>query len=236
MQIDVTIDTAELVGRLNNGQRRLAYAAVNAINNTVLRIQKAEQVKVEQEFTVRRKDFMRREAAIIKPFASVKQGRAFAEVAVGQKRRLLLSGFERGADRGPFTPGAKNLAIPVKGSPARPRFASQVPENLTFSRLRFRKTRVIGTTAKGRAKRTRRRTSGIWYGEQGTYLIPGIGVFQRKGADRARRLLYGFKKSVKLKPRLHFVDTAEKEADKWFHEEMEREVVNAIARAKGGGL
>ena len=32
------------------------------------------------------------------------------------------------------------------------------------------------------------------------------------------------------------LDAAEKEADKWFREEMEREVINAISRARGSGL
>ena len=65
--------------RLRNGQRRLAYAVVNAINNTAKRIQEAERRRVEEEFTVRKRDFLRREAAKIKPFASVKQGRPYAE-------------------------------------------------------------------------------------------------------------------------------------------------------------
>jgi ribonucleotide reductase beta subunit family protein with ferritin-like domain len=236
MKIDLQIDSTQMVLRLKNGERRLAYAAVNAINNTAKRIQAVERDRVEQVFTVRKKDFMRREAAVIKPFASVKQGRAFAEIAAGQKPRLLLSMFERGGERGPFTPGAKNVAIPVKGSPARPTFRSEVPEALTFKKLRFRKTRAIGTTPTGKAKRSKKKTSGIWFGEQGTYMIPGVGVFQRKTSERVRRLLYSFKPSVHLNTRLHFVQTAEKEAQRWFHEEMEREVINAIARARGAGL
>ena len=48
--------------------------------------------------------------------------------------------------------------------------------------------------------------------------------------------MYFFTRGKKLEPRLRFVETAEKEADKWFREEMEREVVNAIARARGSGL
>jgi len=38
----------------NHGQRRLAYAVVNAINNTAKRIQQAERRRVEEEFTVPR--------------------------------------------------------------------------------------------------------------------------------------------------------------------------------------
>ncbi len=60
MRVDLQIDSAQLVLRLRNGQRRLAYAAVNAINNTAKRIQAAERRRVEEEFTVRKKQFIRR--------------------------------------------------------------------------------------------------------------------------------------------------------------------------------
>lgn len=91
MRIDLQIDSAPLVLRLQNGQRRLAYAVVNAINNTAKRIQAVERRRVEEEFTVRKKDFISRQAAVIKPFANVQQGRPYAEIGVGQKPRLLLS-------------------------------------------------------------------------------------------------------------------------------------------------
>ena len=45
MRIDLKIDSAPLVLRLQNGQRRLAYAVVDAINNTAKRIQTAERVR-----------------------------------------------------------------------------------------------------------------------------------------------------------------------------------------------
>ena len=116
MRIDLQIDSAQLLLRLQNGQRRLAYGVVNAINNTAKRIQDAERRRVEEEFTVRKKDFIRREAAIINPFASLRQARAFAEIAVGQKSRLLLSAFERGAER-KFVDDEQSFRNPVrKGS------------------------------------------------------------------------------------------------------------------------
>jgi hypothetical protein len=221
VKIDLQIDSAELVLRLQNGQRRLAYAVVNAINNTAKRIQNAERRRVEEEFTVRKKDFIRREAAIIKPFASVRQARAFAEIAVGHKPRLLLSEFERGAARKPFTPIARRVAEPVGGGPARPRFAQPVTPELRVGKLRFDRTKT------GRRRATVTRTK--------TYLVPKVGIFQRVG-KATTRAVYLFTRGKKLAPRLHFVETAEKEADKWFREEMEREVVNAIARARGRGL
>jgi hypothetical protein len=220
VRIDLQIDSAQLVLRLQNGQRRLAYAVVNAINNTAKRIQDAERRRVEEEFTVRKKDFIRREAAIIKPFASVRQARAFAEIAVGQKPRLLLSAFERGAERKPFTPAARSVAEPVVGGPARPRFAQPVTPELRVRKLRFDRTK----TGRRRAGVTRTKT----------YLVPKVGIFQRVG--EVTRAVYLFTRGKKLAPRLHFVETAEKEADKWFREEMEREIVNAIARAGGRGV
>jgi len=221
MRIDLQIDSASLVLRLRNGQRRLAYAVVNAINNTAKRIQDAERRRVEEEFTVRKKDFIRREAAIIKPFASVRQARAFVEIAVGQKPRLLLSAFERGAERKPFTPAARRVAEPVVGGPARPQFIAQVTPELRVGKLRFDRTK----TGRRRAGVTRTKS----------YLVPKVGIFQRIG-KATTRAVYLFTRGKKIAPRLHFIETAEKEADKWFREEMEREVVNAIARARGRGL
>ena len=221
MRIDLQIDSAPLVLRLQNGQRRLAYAVVNAINNTAKRIQTVERRRVEDEFTVRKKDFVGRQAAVIKPFASVTQGRAYAEIGVGQKPRLLLSAFERGAERKPFTPNARRVAEPVVGGPARPQFTAPVTPELRASRLRFDRTK----TGRRRVGVTRTRT----------YLVPEVGIFQRTG-PKTTRLVYAFTRGKKLAPRLRFVETAEKEADRWFREEMEKEVLSAIARAKGKGL
>jgi hypothetical protein len=221
MRIDLQIDNTVLVLRLQNGQRRLAYAVVNAINNTAKRIQDAERRRVEEEFTVRMKDFIRREAAVIKPFANVRQGRAYAEIAVGQKPRLLLSAFERGAERKPFTPSARRVAEPVVGGPARPRFAQPVAPDLRVGKLRFDRTK----TGRRRAGVTRTKT----------YLVPTVGIFQRVSKD-ATRIVYLFTKGKRIEPRLHIVETAEREAQRWFGEEMEREVINAIARARGRGV
>ena len=220
MRIDVQIDSAPLVLRLENGQRRLAYAVVNAINSTAKRIQATERQHIEQEFTVRKKDFVLRQAAVIKPFANVRQGRPYAEIGVGQKPRLLLSAFERGAERKPFTQGARRVAEPVVGGPARPQFAAQVTPELRASRLRFDRTKS------GRRRVGVTRTK--------TYLVPEVGIFQRTG-PKTTRLVYAFTRGKKLAPRLRFVEMAEKEADRWFREEMEREVLNAIARARGKG-
>lgn len=221
MQINVVMDNTQLLLRLRNGQKRLAYAAVNAVNNTLKRIQKAEQRRVTQEFTVRKDEFIKRQAAIIKPFASVKQARAFGEIAVGEKPRLLLSQFERGAKREPATSGARYVAEPVIGGPARPSFRRPVSPDYRLRKLKFQRTST------GKIRKSVAATK--------TFLVAGVGIFQRTGADAARAV-YIFTRGKRLRPRLKFVETARREADRWFREEFEREVIKALERARGRGL
>jgi len=101
MKIDVQIDVAPLLLRLRNGEKRLAYGVVNALNATARRIQDAERERVQSTFVLRKRDFILREIAKIRrtSFANVRQGRAWVEIEVGQKRRLLLSQFEAGGTR-----------------------------------------------------------------------------------------------------------------------------------------
>lgn len=220
MKIDVNIDSSGLLRRLPKSYKRLAYAAVNAINQTLRLIQTKERERVQVEFTVRKQEFILREAAKIKPFASVKQGRAFGEVAVGQKPRLLLSTFERGGTRQPSS-GSTYIAAPVIGSPARPTFKSAVPAEFRMKRLNFEKTKT------GKARKAVR--------EAGVYLIPDVGIFKRTGPETSQPV-YFFVRSQVLRARLRFMDTAKKITDKWFREFFQREVVKAVAHSKGEGL
>jgi len=223
VKIDCNIDSTALILRLRKGERRLAYAAVNAINKTAKRIQAEERRQLAERFTLRKTEFMQRMAAVIKPFASVKQGRAFAEISVGQKPKLLLSAFERGGEREPLTPGAQKVAVPVVGGPARPQFAQPVVPEFRISRLRFDRTK----TGRRRAGVVRTRT----------YLVPSTGIFQRTGPEPEDTTpVYLFAEDQKLDARLGFIETARRIARRWFKEEMERETVNAIARSKGQGI
>ena len=243
MQVSINVDSTALLLRMRNGEKRLAYAVVNAINSTAKRIQEAERRQVESEFTVRKKEFIRRQAAIIKPFASVKQGRAYAEVAVGTKPRLLLSAFERGFVRTPHTEGARRIAVPVTGGAARPQFDQPVPVEFTFRRLRLKKDTKRGGKRKATNVTFRQTKKGQWKGAQRTFILlqtaqaPLGGVFQRIGPGKGDiRMIYSFKPPHKVDARLEFVETAEKEAQLWFGEEMEREVVKALTHDRGRSL
>lgn len=220
MNIALHVNVSPLLSRMRNAQRRIAYGTVNAINNTAKKIQEVERAELRRHFAVRTQ-FIERQVAVIKPFASVPQGRPFAIISVGQRSRLLLSTFEAGGDRPPFK--GRRVAVPITGGAARPEFTDPVPEALRFRALRIHRER---RGKKGRDSRL--------VGELGTYVVPGVGVFQRT-ADGSH-LLYKFKDHVQLRPRLGFVETADRTAAQWFTEFMEREVVEAIARDRGRSL
>ena len=196
MRIDVQTDSAPLVLRLANGQRRLAYAVVNAINATAKRVQQAEFEQVRGAFQIRRPNFFfgtparpGGTAARIRPFASVMQGRPYAEVAIQApegrglvSRRTLLPMFEEGGTRPVFTPGAQSIAVPVTGGPARPTFADPVAPQFTFARLRFVDYQG-GQKVQREGQRAGRRDKTL-YGTEGRMTLPTRGGLQWRGAQR----------------------------------------------------
>jgi hypothetical protein len=273
MQINLTVDSAPLILRLKNGERRLAYAVVKAINRTALAIQAAEFIEVNKDFTIRRPVFwfgtsMRPggAAARISPFASVPQGRPWAEIAIAPpagrgliNRRTLLALFETGGRRTPMVPGAQHVAIPRTGGPARPAFGELIPETMTFAGLHFtawrggrRVTRkrerlsrsgesLFGT--EGRVKEPERAGGTQWKGRYRTFIVLGTkegfpgAVLQRTGPLKTDvRVVYVFRSPMELQRRLRWIATALRVADLTFHDFMEAEAISAIAHAGGEGL
>ena len=268
MRVNLKIDSVALFARIRNGSRRLKYGVVNAINATLLDAQRDMWDRERRVFTIRKPIFFFGTpgrpggvGARIKPFASVGQARAYGEIAaepstLNSKRRTLLPEFEAGGRRSPVTPGARTIAIPLLGRPARPALNRGVPPQYTFAGLRFKAYRP------GRRKAVRRRTtrSGFeslhgefgrrldatgtgrvqWKGRERTFILkhsaraPEGGVFQRIGPGREDvRLVYKFQSTVRLDARLGFERTVRQTADLRFRQHMEEETVNALAR---GGL
>jgi hypothetical protein len=234
VRINVNIDNTRLLSRMRNAEKRMAFAVVNAINSTALKIQEAEKARVLEDFTVRKKEFVLRQAAIIKPFASVGKAIPYAEIAVGQKDRLLLSQFEIGGERKPFK--GKRVAVPIIGHAARPVFSQPVPKALQFTQLHFTLTRPKGVEPAEPGKRRRRtkksKGEAVRFGAQDTYLIPGIGVFQRKG-HAASQLLYAFVAGEALPKKLAFVDVASATARRWFPKFLDEQIASTLARHAG---
>lgn len=276
MRIAAEIEGAEVLLALRNGEKRLAYAVVNAVNATAKRVQQAEFAHVRSAFTIRKPAFFFGStgrpggvAARISTFASVKGNRAYAEVEVAQassiksQRRLLLSVFESG---GPKKPSGGPVAVPRTGGPARPTFQSGVPKEWTFagmglkawtpegrkvtkerrgSKGRTRKVQVGAFGEFGRLELSRvRGTAGVqWKGRNRSFLLsrtrslPLGGVFRRTGGKRVDiELVYPIVSGVTLRKMMSWERTADQTARQWFKEEMQREVIKAVAFARGRGL
>ncbi len=259
MRIDVQFDSSRLQQRFGLAERDLPLVAIKAINETMLRIQEAEIENVRSKFVVRKPAFLfgtparpGGAAARISPFASIGQGRPYAEISVSAStmsgnRRLLLGEFEAGGERRPFTPGAKAVAIPLQGRPARPSFRAGVPYAYSFAGLRFRgyvgshrltrkQATLIGEF--GRVHLPEHESNSIqWKGRNRTFILtrtrnaPEGGVFERIGKGRdAIRMIYAFRSGIRIDRRLGFIAIARRVADEWFPDELERRVIGCLGR------
>jgi len=238
--ITVSIDATRPLALLKNGSKRMAYAVANAMNATAKEIQKAERARVRQEFTVRKEDFLMRQAAVIRGeqggsgFASVGKARFEVRIAVGQKDRLFLSGFEAGDERRPRK--GKNVAVPVTGGPARPTFGTSVESTaFTFGRLGLRRAGSRGRKRSGAASLP---VGGKpqWKGANRTFQIgqtakmPKGGIFQRIGPGRDDiRVVYSFQPPKRLERRLRFIQTGRQVAATFWPIALKREVDSALA-------
>jgi len=246
VKIDLNMDAKALEQRMELTAKNLAYASVNAVNKTALQVQEQAKQNVKSRFTLRQPDFILRQAAIIKPFASVGQGRPYAEVSVGQKERLLLSEFETGGQREPFV--GKNVAVPITGSPARPGFSAPVTGSLRITALglqpalstaqKQQRRSIKGKTASETRSLRKNFTSAagagqVWKGRERTYMIPGVGIFQRTGPKKGdSTMLYTFKPHPQLKPTLGFLAMAKAQGQVWLGDNLQHALIEEINRAR----
>lgn len=246
MNITIRIDTSLLTKNTDLTLKQLAYAGVNAVNNTVRLVQRQVQDSVKSKFTLRKPDFILRQVAIIKPFASVGQARPFAVISVGQRDRLLLPQFEDGGTRQPFV--GKNVAVPITGNPARPGFDNPVESGLRMTALGLKPTltdsqrkqrlSIRGGSRKETAQLRKNFTKSagaqnVWEGNQRTYMIPGLGVFQRVGPKkRDTVMLYKFKSGVQLRPILGFHTLTTERGQALLRDNLSIEIAKAMQHLK----
>lgn len=264
----IQYDDTVLFHRFRNYERRLAFGVVDALKKAALRVQQAEFGLVRSEFTIRRPDFFfgapghpGGAAARISSFPSVPHGRLFAEISLSpssqaSKRNTLLPLFQTGGERDPFTPGARDVAVPLTGRAARPSFSESVPQAFTFQGLHFKAYR------RGVVQKRRRRGGAVpltlfgefgrlmheqlqlhgvqWKGDQRTFILSHSantragGVFERFGKGRGDiREIYSFVPPFHLKERLHWLELADQVAPLWLHEEMQRAAIDVIQHDAG---
>lgn len=271
-RVDVR-DTAVLA-TLRNGAKRQRYAISNAINSTLLAIQASVPAHMQKQgFVVRKKQYFfgggaRRGGVAnnISDFAKPVSGKLFGRIDVragnvNSNRRLLLKQFEHGGTRRPMTPGAKNVAVPLLGRPARPNVAQGVPPQYSFAGLRFRKfvggkkvvrkmrgghkrgVGVLGEYGRLELDRALAESQAQWKGQQRTFILNHSrgtkygGVFQRIGPGRAGvRLLYAFVHNPQLPATLEFEKNAKQVANVKFRPALLAEVRKSLDfHASGGG-
>lgn len=213
VKIGVQIDSSNWLGRMKTTEKNLVYSTVQAINDTVKEIQQRQRADMDKDFVLRKRDFMLRTVKIFE-FASVGKGKIYAVVGIDSKKaRLLLPLFESGGTKTPAK-GA-NVAVPITGGPARPDFGQAVGDQFLFKNLKFKRS----VTKTGKVQ---------WKGTNNTYLIPGVGVFQRTdvgtsgkraaagtGAGRAAsmansRMVYRFRKTTPVSKKMDFMVLAQR--------------------------
>lgn len=189
MEIKVDIDIST-VGKLTEKVlRKLPYILNDSVTETAKLVVAAEQDQLRKDFTIR-KEFLTGRFRVLQ-YSRVSDLTAIVGIDNRvQGAPLLLGFFESGGEK---TPSAgPELAIPLTGEAARPIFASSVPTALLYKNLKIG-VKVQGQTA-------------IFPGLQNTYLVEGVGVFQRTG--KTSQLIYSFKPSAPLHPRTHMIELA----------------------------
>lgn len=193
MRVDVKFDTRALKVRTAREAKRLAFNTAQAINETLKEIQVEERINLERKFTLRKTTFIHRLVKILR-FASARKGVAFGEIGIDpKKKRVLLGLFEKGGTRPAFK--GKRVAVPITGGPARPTFRESIRPAFRFTALRLRRPR------KRRGAGASRRL-----GQQQTFQIPRVGVFQRIGEKV--RPVYLFIRGPQLDKGLNFIRIA----------------------------
>ncbi len=218
MRINTQIDVLGLVDQTTKAQKNLVYSVVQGINRTAEMIQHAQLQALAKDFTLRTpqsKDFLNKRVTVIRPFASVPQGRLYAEVALNPKaaRPVLLPGFESGEQRQPAR--GKLIAAPVVGGPARPSFNDPVKDQFMFKNLRLRAKKTAGDR--------------VFRGQEGTYTVPKVGVFRRLGNGDSE-LVYAFVQRQKLPQKLGWQQRAQAVADRWLSENITQAFMRTLPK------
>jgi hypothetical protein len=223
MSVKVQITGLEnAISTAANVLRQIPYATANAMTRTAKEAVDAGRQEVAAHFTVR-KTWIAGRVKIIK------YARTGNLTTVGgidprvQGAPLLLGYFEEGESGVKDPAHGSGIAIPLTSGPARPDFASPVITAFRYLNLRL-------TQGKGR---------------RGTYIVPGVGVFERLAPggrvwSKSKKkmvtvdssetaLVYLFRPRAPLKTRMQLKQVMER---KWaerfpeiFSEEFQREVM-----------
>ena len=170
-------------------QQQLPFATAKAVNDVALEARTFLQLTVRQAFTIRR-PWVIAKGAFPVTLAKKAQDPKRAIIRVDASRDFFTK-FEDGGTKTSRT--GKALTVPIE---ARPTKASLVPKRLSVRALNLTATR----TKAGKVQLK---------GNDGTFVVKtGTQALILQRRKRAGvRVLYAFKRSVPIRPMLHFYDT-----------------------------
>jgi len=210
--------------------RKLPYVTNNALTRTARELVELEREELESEFTIR-KPFIPSRVRITK---WARPGSLWTRVEIDrnvQGGKLLLTMFETGGEKIPEA--GSDLAVPPTGGAVRPSMSEPMTPRLLYKRLNMQRVPTSG----GRVQ---------YKGEQRTFVIPNVGVFQRtssrqriarakrgvavpKGKDEDLMLLYRFRTGAQLKAQMHFLKTAREFVTRRFPQIWREELARELA-------
>jgi hypothetical protein len=196
MDIKVGVDVSQVVKLTQKVMRQLPYALNNAITETAKLVVAAGQFELRRDLTIR-KDFLPRRFKIMQ-YSRVTNLTAVIGIDTKVAGAPLIVGFfEEGGEKTPML--GPEIAVPITGQPERPSFGESIPSSLLYKNLLIQQGK----------------------GRKGTFIIPGIGVFQRIGPygrvwnkttkrmetvnKAATQILYAFKASAPLHQRTQLI-------------------------------
>jgi hypothetical protein len=208
MKINYKLDISGALALFDLILKKVPYATNNALTRTARELVVVERGELSREFQIR-KQFILNRVQITK---WSKVSSLWTEVSINknvQGGELLLTMFEAGGEKLPDL--GSEIAVPLTGTAARPTFAASNATALAYKKLGIEKH----VTELGKIQ---------YKGAKRTFVIPGVGIFQRnedkrrskrakKGESSGRKesgatLIYSFKRAVPLRAQMHFVATA----------------------------
>lgn len=189
------------------------YGAALGMNRTMDEAQAEAKRGLSSKFTLRRKSFVEN-TIYRKPGEDwATKDRLEARVQVNPERNHLAK-FEEGGDKGP-TRGRKAVAVPVIGG-ARPNKGAIVPEKFKLKTLFFSQQGLLSQARSIAGTKKRSGRNALLKASAKQYVSMNGKVFEIVGTKATPRLklLWVFKPSVRIAPKLRFVETGKRVIDR----------------------
>jgi hypothetical protein len=216
MRINATIDISKALKVFALVTKKLSYAVNNSLTRVAKEAVAEGQREIAADFTIRKRFILTR----LKILQYSKRSNLTTVVGIDQNVQgspLLLGFFEEGGTKLPEF--GSEIAVPITGSFARPSFPNPIKNALKYTNLQIERGK----------------------GRQRTYVVPGVGIFERisvagpreKGATRKPSqtvLIYKFESSAPLHKHMSLIAVmSEVVANRFaaiFLEEFEKEVTS----------